>query len=927
MVLNGSAAGLAEAAGRVWTFAGREFDESRLELRVSGRPVELELKPLEVLVHLLRHAEEVITKDQLLDAVWPGLSVVDGSLATAVYKLRKALGDDDSTVIVTVPRVGYRLAGAAQSQTSRPSPLPAERLSFKAGQPVPGREHWRLARPLDDSSKSEVWLAEHPKTRELRVFKFVSSVACLKALKREVAVSRFLRESLGERPDFVRIFEWNFDTQPYFLESEYAGPNLAEWADSQGGLAGMPLENRVRMVVGIAETVAVAHGAGVLHKDLKPANVLVTPGADAGGQIKLADFGSASLLEPSRLKAFGITSLGLTQTGVLQSPSLTGTLMYLAPEVLTGKSPTALADVYALGVILYQAVTGDFRKPLSVGWEDEVGDPLIREDIAASVCGDPARRLPSAAELARRLRSLEERRIERHRLEQARERAQLAERRRAEARARRPLWVALASLTVLAFVATLYLHRRSSPSGPSLKSVAVLPFQNVGSDHSLDFLSQAVPDEIATSLSYARSLSVQSFAATSKLTQPVLDPQKAGNELNAASIVTGHFVKEGDDLELALEAIDVKTGDVLWRDTLTVPSRGMIELREKLVARTQGTLAAALGASAFTVDGGTHPTNEEAYDLYLRAVAIPLDTSRNKQAIAMLEKSVGLDSTFAPSWLMLARRYYVEGRYAGGGNVMMQRYDAAAAHALALDPDYIAAGANLAAVHVERGDLAKSLQEAEDLVRRRPDSADAHYSLSYVLRFAGLLDEAVHQCETAFRLDAHTQTAGLRSCAIVFALRGNYRRAMDYIRLDPTSDFAKAMTATTFLREGREKEALQIGPPHIPQWGSYDMLHACLAHKPPSEIVALAANVQTSQDPEANYLAAANLAYCDQKQQALRLLRVAVQGNYCSYPAMDSDPLFANVRTMHEFAAIRAAGMACQKRFLTERQQLQQTHK
>jgi tetratricopeptide (TPR) repeat protein len=317
----------------------------------------------------------------------------------------------------------------------------------------------------------------------------------------------------------------------------------------------------------------------------------------------------------------------------------------------------------------------------------------------------------------------------------------------------------------------------------------------------------------------------------------------------------------------------VKTGDVLWRDTLTVPSRGMIELREKLVARTQGTLAAALGASAFTVDGGTHPTNEEPYDLYLRAVAIPLDTARNKQAIAMLEKSVGLDSSFAPSWLMLARRYYVEGRYAGGGNVMMERCDAAAAHALALDPDYIAAGANLAAVHVERGDLANSLREAEDLVRRRPDSADTHYGLSYVLRFAGLLDEAAYQCDTAFRLDAHTRTAGLRSCAIVFALRGNYRRAMDYIGLDPTSDFAKAMTTTTLLREGREKEALQIGPPHIPQWGSYDMLSACVAHKPPSDIAALATNVQTSQDPEANYLAAANLAYCDQKQQALRLLR------------------------------------------------------
>src|SRR5215467_6165129 len=137
MTLGGPATGVSETSGRVWSFAGREFDECRLELKVKGKSVELELKPLEVLVQLLQHAGEVVTKDQLLDAVWPGLSVVDGSLATAVHKLRKALGDNDSTVVVTVPRVGYRLAAAAQNRASRASLFPAEELSFKAGQPVP----------------------------------------------------------------------------------------------------------------------------------------------------------------------------------------------------------------------------------------------------------------------------------------------------------------------------------------------------------------------------------------------------------------------------------------------------------------------------------------------------------------------------------------------------------------------------------------------------------------------------------------------------------------------------------------------------------------------------------------------------------------------------------------------------------------------
>jgi DNA-binding winged helix-turn-helix (wHTH) protein/serine/threonine protein kinase len=918
MVLNGSPAGLAEASGRVWTFAGREFDESRLELRVNGTPVELELKPLEILVQLLLHAGEVVTKDQLLEAVWPGLSVVEGSLTTAVHKLRKALGDDDSSMIVTVPRVGYRLAAVAQSSYSRKSTFPTK-LTLQAGQPVPGRAHWCLARPLDASSNSEVWLAEHPKTRELRVFKFVSDASRLAALKREVTVFRFLRESLGERSDFVRIFEWNFDQHPYFLESEYGGPNLAQWAENQGGLANVPMQNRLRMVANIAQTVAAAHAAGVLHKDLKPSNILITAAADSTWCIKLADFGSASLVEPSRLKALGITSLGLTQTGVPSNGSITGTLAYLAPEVLSGNPPTALADVYALGVILYQSVIGDFCKPISLGWEDQVEDPLIREDIAAAACGDPARRLKTAAELAERLRILEERRSERNRLEQERQRTQLDQRRRAEARVRRP-WIALATIAALVLASTLYLHRQSSPSSSSVKSVAVIPFQNAGPDHSLDFLSLALADEVSTSLSYTRGLTIRPLAADGDYMKSRPNLQKLGREMKVKNIVAGRFLREGDQLQLTLEAVDVEGDRVLWLDTFQVPAQGMIELREKIVARTQGPLAAALGASSLTAESGTHPKNEEAYGLYLRSTALPYDADRNTPIIAMLEKSVGLDPFFAPAWYELSRRYYVASRYADAGHDTVERYEIAAVRAVALDPNYIAAAAFLANSYVERGELIKALQQDEDLVRRRPDSFQAHFSRSYVLRYAGLLKESASECEISLSLAPSDVP---RSCAIVFFLQGDYQHAMQFIRLGPASDFADAMSIAILLRQGRKEEALRIELPHIPQWGSYDMLPACAQHKPSPEIAALAANVRTSDDPEANYLAAANLAYCGQTTQAIRLLRLAIQGNYCSYPAIDSDPFFASVRAKPEFAEIRSAAIACQKNFLTERQRLQ----
>ena len=445
MNYKGAIGEVAETSGRRWRFADYEFDELGRELRVKGRAVELESKPLDILLQLLLHAGEVVTKEELLESVWPDVMVVDGSLATAVSKLRKAMGDEDHPAIVTVPRVGYRLAVPVYCKTVAAAAGPE--LGFKAGDVVPGREQWRLSRPMDISGSSEVWLAENPKTHEQRVFKFAADGVRLKGLKREITISRFLRESLGDRPEFVRILEWNFETPPYFLESEYAGPNLAEWAVAQGGLNKITLDARLHLLIDIAQAVAAAHDIGVLHKDLKPANILVVSGANGGGQIKIADFGSASLFDPSRLHALGITNLGFTQTAGLENDALTGTLMYLAPEVLAGQSPSAGADVYALGVMLYQLALGDFRKPLAPGWEADIEDPLLRDDIADAACGDPGRRLNSAADLVERLLTLGERRIKRDELETAKLRAQIAERKLAETRARRP-WVVFAVIVL-----------------------------------------------------------------------------------------------------------------------------------------------------------------------------------------------------------------------------------------------------------------------------------------------------------------------------------------------------------------------------------------------------------------------------------------------------------------------------------------------
>jgi len=193
--------------------------------------------------------------------------------------------------------------------------------------------------------------------------------------------------------------------------------------------------------------------------------------------------------------------------------------------------------------------------------------------------------------------------------------------------------------------------------------------------------------------------------------------------------------------------------------------------------------------------------------------------------------------------------------------------------------------------------------------------------LSYALRYAGLLEESANHCDTAFLLDPYTQTAGLRSCSIVFMLRGDYPRAPNYLNIAPDSDLVKAVSIDMLVRQGREQEALQLGLAHTPRWGGYDLLVACLQRRPAAEVRALAEAMQPSDDPETNYLSATHLAYCGQSDAALDMLRRAVKGNYCSYPAIESDPFFTNLRAKPEFGEIRSAAIQCQNNFLAQRGQ------
>lgn len=702
----------------------------------------------------------------------------------------------------------------------------------------PGRtlSHYRIVGKLGQGGQATAYRAE-----DLRLNRPV----VIKALRPELAQNesarrRFEREaclcSTLEHPNICAIYDiGENEGLAYIVMQLVDGRTLKEL------IAGRPLQtlSALSIAIQIADAIAVAHANGIIHRDIKPTNLMVT----ASGQAKVLDFGLAKVLASAAAPA--PTSSGgdpVTEIGVPY-----GSMGYGSPEQASGEQVDHRSDIFSLGVVLYEMVTGQpafkgrTRVEVLRGVITEQPRPIaelnpnvpgqLRAIIERALAKDPRDRFQTMAAMRDELKAVMRRLSRETGVVPTEASATLITPQRA-----RGSWLLGGGLgRVLgrwrtsprasdtlppqsSFTERPALVARPPSWGTETRTtLAVVPFKNLSGDPALGFYEFSLADGIITELAQLRSLVVRPSSYVAQYAGQNVDPRQVGQELAVSAVLTGGFLKAPDRFRVHAQLVATESGEILWSEKIDIPAHDLITIQDAIAERVIAGLRISLSPEEQRRIERPLTRSHEAYEYYLRGrdllfryVSRTFDEADLESALQMFNEAVGVDPEFAAAHAALGRCYIHHARGYGGSEYFTLA-ERALRRALELDPALAEARVQMVHVDLQHGDRDRAHATIEILRRELPNDPSVLYVAAMLHRLDGLYDKALEAYDKLLQLNPQDRVPVGYNRARVFIYMRDYDRAVAELEAarveEPEHPLVKTFLAIAGFNQGRIDEA------------------------------------------------------------------------------------------------------------------------